>query len=345
MTDSNLTSSEVLPTPEQWLALHQSFRRYCEVEPWRDLANEDLIVVEDPLGQYTGYCVALGDGDLVYGLGVYLGDMGLSNYLATISDVDDPDGTAMLERQLSLSAMLSDREELEAQERKAMRELGLRYRGRGKWPMFRSARPGYWPWFVNTDEACFLTAALDNVIEITEQARSGKLYLHSHRDSDEFLARVPVGAGWKTEWRRLVVPDLPRAEVVADMERLQFILRSAPRGMAVWELTASYVPAFVQATRDDRPYLPTLVMLIDRGTQLILDCRFLGETPSATEKQERLLELLESGYPLPARIVCDRDSVAEVFAPIAQELGITLDVGPTPTLEELKEDLLESISR
>ena len=344
MIETNPTAPEVAPTPEQWLALHHAFRRYCEIEPWRYLANEDLMVVEDPWGNYTGYCSVLGDGDLVYGLGVYLGDVGLSNYLSTISDVDDPDGTTMLERQLSLSAMLSDRDELEPEERKVMRELGLRYRGRGKWPMFRSARPGYWPWFVNADEARFLTVALDSITEITKQIRSGELGLRAGRDLDEFLALVPEGSGWKTEWRRLALPELPSRDIVANSGRLQSILQSAPRGRAVWELTASYVPVFVQATKNDRPYLPTLVMLVDRGTQLIMDCRFLGATPSDTEKQERLLELLESGYPLPARIMCDRGSVAEVFDPIARKLGIMLDVGATPILDELKEDLLESVT-
>ena len=47
----------------------------------------------------------------------------------------DSDGQAMLERQLSLSAMLADCEELEPEERKVIRDLGLKYRGGGKWPM------------------------------------------------------------------------------------------------------------------------------------------------------------------------------------------------------------------
>ena len=71
---------------------------------------------------------------MVYGLGVYLGDLGLSNYLSTISDEDDSDGQAMLEWQISHSAMLADREELEPEERRVIRDLGLRYRGRAGGP-------------------------------------------------------------------------------------------------------------------------------------------------------------------------------------------------------------------
>ena len=87
MNDGHGSPGEAAPTPEQSLALHDAFWKYCEAEPWEYLANEDLLVVEDPAGRYQGYCVVLGDGDMVYGLGVYLGDVGLSNYLSTISSL------------------------------------------------------------------------------------------------------------------------------------------------------------------------------------------------------------------------------------------------------------------
>ena len=78
-----------------------------------------------------------------------------------------------LERGLALSAVLGDREELGNGERKAMRELGLRYRGRGRWPVFRSVIPGHWPWYLGGDEARFLTVALDNVRDVAERIGRG----------------------------------------------------------------------------------------------------------------------------------------------------------------------------
>ena len=54
-----------------------------------------------------------------------------------------------------------------------MRELGLRYRGRGRWPIFRSVIPGHWPWYLSGDEARFLTVALDNVRDVAERIGQG----------------------------------------------------------------------------------------------------------------------------------------------------------------------------
>ena len=85
-------------TPEQWLALHHAFRRYCEANPRGRLANEDVLAVNDPLGHFEEYCVALGDGGVAYGLGVYLGDQGLMVYLTTMTLEDEPYGVEMLER-------------------------------------------------------------------------------------------------------------------------------------------------------------------------------------------------------------------------------------------------------
>ena len=343
MNDERGFPGEATPSREQWLALHDAFRKYCEAEPWEWLANEDLLVVEDPEGRYQGYCVVLGDGDMVYGLGVYLGDIGLSNYLSTISDEDEPDGQAMLERQLSLSAMLADREELEPEERRIITDLDLRYRGR--WPMFRSARPGYWPWFVNGDEARFLTIALENARDVAERMARAELDFYYGQSQGLVLARVPEGSGWKDEWRRLAPPVMPKTDNSPEGERLRLIRESTPAGSVAWEVTVSYVPALLLHGRGDPPYMPTLVMVVDHDSELVLACRVLRETPSVAERQEPVLELLTDQDSLPELLVCDRNGIAELLAPITAALGIRLFVGPTPTLDALKEELLSTILR
>ena len=343
--DQHWTQTEVDPTPEQWLALHHAFRRYCEAKPWEQLANEDVLVVNDPLGHFKGYCVALGDGGVAYGLGVYLGDRGLLNYLTTMTSEDEPVDVEMLERGLALTAIMGDREELENEERKAMRDLGLRYRGRGRWPIFRSVIPGHWPWYVNADEARFLTIALDNVRDVAERIGQGMLDLYAGRAPSEVLTRSLRDGVWRDEWELLRPSVLPVEDHRADTDRLQSISRSTPVGSAVWEVTASYIPTGAQDGRRTRPYLPTLVMVVEGDSGLILTVRMLGRVPSVADKQEPVLELLEQAERLPGGLVCDRDGTAELLAPIASALGIGLYVGPTPALDLIKDDLLTTILR
>ena len=49
----------------------------------------------------------------------------------------------------------------------------------------------------------------------------------------------------------------------------------------------------------DEPYLPTLVMVVERGSGLILTMRMLGQVPTAAKKQEPVLELLERAGRMP----------------------------------------------
>lgn len=67
--------------------------------------------------------------------------------------------------------------------------------------------------------------------------------------------------------------------------------------------------------------MPTLVMVVDHDSELVLACRLLGETPSVAERQELL--------------VCDGNGAAGLMSPIAFALGIKLFVGPTSVLDTL----------
>ena len=339
------TQAEVNPTREQWLALHQAFRSYCEAKPWERLSNEDVLAVNDPLGHFKGYCVALGDGGVAYGLGVYLSDRGLRNYLTTMTSEEEPSSVEALERGLALSAVLGDREELGNGERKAMRELGLRYRGRGRWPVFRSVIPGHWPWYLGGDEARFLTVALDNVRDVAERIDRGLLDLYAGRDPGEVLTRSLRDGVWREEWEPLRPPALPAEEYGADTDRLQSIDRSTPMDSAVWEVTASYIPTGVQDERGASPYMPTLVMVVESGSGLILTVHMLGRVPSSSERQEPVLELLERAERLPGAVVCDREETAALLAPITRALDIGLYVGPTPALDGVRDELLATVLR
>ena len=66
-----------------------------------------MLAANDPLGHFKGYCVALGDGDVAYGLRVHPGDRSLLNYLTTMTLEDGPYGVEVLERVLALSAVLA----------------------------------------------------------------------------------------------------------------------------------------------------------------------------------------------------------------------------------------------
>ena len=134
------------PSSEQWLDLHEAFREYCRAAPWQFFDDTHLVTIENPSGEDKGYCVVLGSGGMECGLAMYLGDEGLAGYLALMSGALGLGSLESLDATNALSAMLADREELSKPDRDTIRSLGLRYRGRGRWPLFQTFRPGYLPW-------------------------------------------------------------------------------------------------------------------------------------------------------------------------------------------------------
>ncbi len=175
------------PTAQQWLDLYGAFKDFCQATPWEWVDDTYVPVIEDPAGQYRGYCVVLGGGGMQYGLAVFMGEEGLAAILALMTGSVDSESADSLYELNTVSAMLADREDLENQDRATIRELGLKYRGRGSWPLFRRTVPGYLPWFLEADEAVFLTMALRYVIDLVEKYQA---------------VSVPVTRQASPTWRR-----------------------------------------------------------------------------------------------------------------------------------------------
>ena len=86
---------------------------------------------------------------------------------------------------------------------------------------------------------------------------------------------------------------------------------------------------------------PTVVQIaVESSSGLILTVRMLGRVPSAAERQEPVLELLER---LPGAVVCDREDTAALLASITRALAIGLYVGLTLALDSIRDDLLTTI--
>ena len=101
---------------------------YCAATPWRWLGDTDVVAVENPSGEYKGYCAVMGSSEIEYGLSVHIGDEGLAGYLALMTGDVDPESLEAFYMMRALSAMLADREDLDTADRDVIRGLGLRYR-------------------------------------------------------------------------------------------------------------------------------------------------------------------------------------------------------------------------
>ena len=322
----------------QWLELHEAFREYCQASPWQWFDDTDLVAVEHPSVEGRGYCVVMGSGGMEYGLAVYRGDEGLAGYLGLMSGAVEAGSLESLDATNALSAMLADREELPKADRDIIRGLGLRYRGRGRWPLFQSFTPGYLPWRVDADEADFLAIALRSMTEATSLVESGELK-PDEAGSGMFLTLSFHDGHWHNHWESLLFPMPPVAPDFPDTGRLQRLADSKPRTDSVWELSIFNLHAPVREERGGRPHFPVFAIFVHTESEFVLHEQFMGPGPSDADRQGLLVRLLETIPVLPSEIVVSAPRMAQLVESVAVPLGIELSVGDTPALWSARDEL------
>ena len=329
------------PSPEQWLDLHEAFREYCQAAPWQWFDDTSLVTVEHPAGEDKGYCVVLGNGGIEYGLAVYRGDEGLAGYLALMSGAVEVGSLESLDMTNALSAMLADRDELSKPDRDTIRSLGLRYRGRGQWPLFQNYKPGYLPWRLEADETVFLAMALRCVTDAASQVEKGELTLDSEDSPELFLTRSLHNGEWHNRWETLLFPMPPPVPDYPDTECLRQLAESKPETGSVWELGIFFLHAPVREERGGRPHFPVSAMLVEADSGFVIPELFTGPGPSDTDRQELLVKILETLPSLPSEIVVSAPRIAQLVEPVTAPLGIALAVDETPALWSVKEELFQ----
>ena len=133
-------------TMDIWQELYDNAVAVKTEEPWKSLCNLDIIAIKLKEMEEPIFCVVQGYGDLCYGVNAYVGYRGFKDFLFIIESerYGMPPEYAMFE-QNSISMFLGDRNELTEGERKIIREVGHKFRGKNQWIYFESYKKGYVP--------------------------------------------------------------------------------------------------------------------------------------------------------------------------------------------------------
>jgi len=310
------------PTLDEWRDLYAAAQEFRNLEPWTWMSDADLFGVQDPGGGEVGYCCVLGALEEVFALCVYRGAEGLAGYgkmqaWETGRDFEDLPFT-----QKCLMASFEDRERLHKEDRDIIKKLGLKFRGRDSWPLFRSHLPGYFPWYVTKDEALFLTAALQQATNVAKRFNENDDLLTPPEDGLVF-ARIPAAGGkvgrWRDDWVRPEpfeknAPEFPPVET----QRLERILRSSSRSTTTWEVDFFFFSAPVR--EEGRPFFPTMFLVMDHQRGVGLDTWLVPPWEFFTVCRGRFLDFLERAQALPSRILVRRQDAAAMLEPIAAAL-------------------------
>jgi hypothetical protein len=332
---------EPSPTKADWQALYQAALDFKGIEAWTWMYDSDVFGVQDPVSGEIGYCCIMGNLGEMFALALYLGSEGLESYMRIASE-PPPDPSESLEEllvQKCLMASFANRDELSKEDRQVIKRLGLKFRGRNAWPLFRSYRPAYHPWYLTADEARFLTLALQQARGVCLRFKEDPA-LFDPPNEELWFVRVPgeteEGLTWKDAW---LEPDLLEDEYLPDVPidelRLARLRKEAQFMDAVWEMDFFLSPSAVQDKRGERPYYPYMTMTVDHRSGFIFGTDLASPETYLEEFPGRFLAMAERLKKLPVEVWVIREDAYDMLEPITSRLGIELYL--VDELESLEE--------
>jgi len=338
--------ADPVPSLREWRALYRAALEFKEIECWEWMYDSDLFGVQDPASGEIGYCCVMGNLGELFALAVYLGSEGLEGYLRIQAGEILPGDPEALTVQKCLMASFENREDLEKQDLQVIKELGLKFRGRNAWPLFRSYRPGFVPWYLTKEEAIYLTLALRQAKEVALRFNEDAELLTPPGDKPaSLLVRVPERAGrgwrWHDEWLEPPPPEREEPPIEPpDEALLDEIKRTAPAHRGIWELDLFYFPGAVR--EGERPYYPQMLLWVDHGSGLILGFDMSRPGEYGLGFAANFVQLVEDLQVLPREIWVRREETFALLEPFAEGLDIKLRwTEELPLLEEAQESLFD----
>lgn len=337
------------PTIYEWKRLYELASELQNLAPWQWMEETMIFGVENPDTKEIGFVSPMGILSEHFAVGVYLGADAFYDFWDFQRAGVEAEPFALFEiPQLQVS--FEDREMLEKKDRDTIKKLDLKFRGRQSYPIFRSIRPGFLPWFINSGEARILIYAIEQMLEVAPRVKENPAILgdESGAENRTVLTRFAKQHNgkhlWSEEFREIPLNaknfnvDFPQAsyDKIKDLPQAKDF---------VVEIGLFYSEALITGN-GKRPYIPKMLLLTDALQGLIVGFKLIQPKENYQENyREIATEVLRSLEKLDARpyeIRVDGDLLFNMLRNFTQNLNISLrQIDDLPALEAARSGISE----
>jgi len=330
--------------------LYELAIRVKQLAPWQWMEETDVFGVANPETGELGFVSIMGSVGEYEAVAVYLGAEGLYDFIDF--QADESATSQRLIEMHHLQVEFSDREYLEKEDRNQIKQLGLKFKGPKAWPMFRSYRPGYLPWFVNRAEAAVLIQALSQVLDVGPRLRDDPNPIQP-------VGRVEPGGYWvraaRQDGTELIWEDQvwsirrPKREspaVMVDSDLLA-LLKDTPRSDCDLEVDLLLLPGAI-AESGQRPLALYVLMVVDSNSGLILSAGPMTAEKSLPDMHagipNALLDTLLQNQVKPHALLMRSEFLRGLLRNLTQSLNVELrHADELPGIDEAAAFMLESM--
>ncbi len=323
---------------ERWSELVNAAKDFFAERPWELLLDDILFGVYDSLKGQILYCTVLGGLGEVLGLAVYSGVKGLNSYYELLSD-----DSMELDPRLYLDSKLisfEDRDDLTNQDYQLLKRLGFSFRGRKRWPQFRSYSPGYLEELPNVHERIEMITALQGATALMQLEKQAQV---SWTGSQKIpvMHFNPDKSDWRLNYQEPESSSKNRTNASPPDEITMQRLKKNARKIGIWE-GCLYPMPFVVDQEDGRSYFPYMGIWADHESGSILEYKFTDPDAAPQAFLDSLLSAIETTKIIPQTILIDQEECEDILNTVRDKLGLTIrqSVG-LPALEEAMQSFQE----
>ncbi len=303
-----------------WKKLYSTIQEFVRAEPWDLFGNEDVFIVQSPEDAQMYLCGVMGNGGEEFGLNAFRGAQGMRNFDKMVTRHGDgpPDRSLAFELDM-LSFSLSPRDFMDKRDLTLTKKLMLSFSG-GSWPLIRSYRPHYAPWYLSEPEITALLHCLDQTLALNNQGedaideirnvKTGEILVR-HKENGEWVSdKVPIVYPAKEETPEIRLDDIT-------VKRLQ----NLPSMGLVEEIDLGHISAPI--ANHEPPYFGLALVGIDEqqfAHQYGLFPPFADYFQAACDSLSRTF--LTRGNKPGMVLLKDDSPFADVFERIAGQIGI-----------------------
>lgn len=327
--------------------LYGEATRFMLERPWGFLADEELILMDDPESGERCYCCVMGAAGEWIGMYAYQGEENYRMY-RKLADGHRPDPYGYYEKQKGVSLEIVRAAELEAADRVLLKAFEHPLKKGMLAPQFRAVRPGYLPWYVTEGEGRLLQYCLRAVNGFCVAATDEDLEKFWQK-KDVFPLVVPENKGQEYKVRLVTAPSpgpVPIEVPELDEERIRRIAVECKKSETILEAEHFFAPGII-GQKNERKMCMHPTIIADANTGFLYHGEFgmPGESPAATVSRA-LLAAMESAHFVPAEVRVKETGLGTGLAGLAVALGFEVrTVKNLPATHEAKSFLIETISK
>ncbi|WP_433595410.1 DUF7309 domain-containing protein [Lysinibacillus xylanilyticus] len=322
-----------------YLSLLELTNDLKKLKPWQYLRDDEVVVIDFEDADYKVLVSVLGAGGEEFGLMIFDIELGY-NSLAKI----------LYEKNLSsdfsyglnaLTVNFVDREELDPADYQLIKNCGLSFRGKKNWIQFRSYLEGTHPERPSSLEVELLIDVVSRMIHITEARKDGWEYpqLAAHQ-YPTFKVQMDV------ELQEIYIlqiniptPTYDCYEEISMFEVAKY--KKKPKSALQLEYDLFYMPFGVESEETNRTVYPISGMLVERGSNLVIEHEMLSKPRKPPTVQGVLWAFLQGLELRPSKIFVSKE-LRPMLQPLAKIVGAELVESELPCIREVR-GILETV--